>query len=469
MTPPQGRGDPAPCPQPHRERDRLGDGLWAATLIWIVGMATVFPLGNDALEAVSVFTFDRIAFLAVAALLVLVIARTPAMLHRWGRVEVMMALYLAVVVVSWTMTLPEKHAVDMKRDVDLLLTSFLMPYTAFVIARYCGWSRWQVRTAAWVIVAGVGAFLIAVGLVQGLIDWRFLVSEAHQAVHRSRARGSFPNALPYAVLLALLVPIALALRVHDARRTRRVLLVVLCAGLLEALLLSQIRIVWIALPAALLYCAAVCPPTRRAAVLSGVALLTAIALASGGMDLRLISRADGALVQLPGGVGQRMVDSWPVYDRVAVYATALNMIAHRPLLGFGFGTRTFERWRGAYLTSCCGVSPDYAAECAVPHNELLNVLVLLGAVGLAAYLGLLRELWRLLSAGRAAPADPDRAILAAGVQTGFVLLVITAQLHDVMYLSSVQVLFFFFVGLVAPLAIGAGERAAAAPGERGSR
>ena len=89
-------------------------------------------------------------------------------------------------------------------------------------------------------------------------------------------------------------------------------------------------------------------------------------------------------------------------------------------------------------------------KCAVPHNEVLNLLVLMGVVGLVVYLGLLRVVWRLLSFARTSAAGRGALALAAALQAAaVVMLVISAQLHDMMYLSVVQVIFFFLVGLAA--------------------
>ena len=141
------------------------------------------------------------------------------------------------------------------------------------------------------------------------------------------------------------------------------------------------------------------------------------------------------------------------------------MIAHRPLVGFGFGAHTFEMSRAPYYASCCGVSPEWAVACVVPHNEVLNVLVLMGAAGLLVCVVLLRELWRQLAAGRAS-ADPLQATLAACVLADFIMLIVTGQLHDVMYLYVAQVVFFFLAGLVASRVLQP-EPAAPVPGERG--
>jgi O-antigen ligase len=433
-----------------------GGVLWAATLIWVVGMVTVFPIGNRALEAVSVFTYDRIAYLIVAALLAVAVVRNPAILRQFDRMELAIALYLAIVVTSWLTTLSDKHVVELKQDVDLLVLCFLMPFAAFVIGRHCGWTSAQIRTACWVIVIAACTYLIVLGLVQAFVDWRFLVAVADQDMHRRRARGSFPNAVPYAAFLSLLVLLALTLHAYEPQRRRRVLLLALCVGLVEALVLSRVRITWVALPIALLYLAAVDPPARRSAVAVSAALFATIALAFAGLDLHQLALPNGALAQPAAGVAERIADSEPMYNRVAVYATALNMIVHRPLLGFGVGARTFMDSRAPYYASCCGVSWEWAVPCAVPHNEVLNLLVLMGVVGLLAYLLLVSKLWRLLAARRRACPGTPRASLAACAQASFIVLAITAQLHDVMYFFSVQVLFFLVAGLVTQATAPAG-------------
>lgn len=426
--------------------DRLGPWLRGATVIWVVGMATVFPVGNDALEALSVLTFDRIAYLVVLALAALWIAREPGVLRRLGSVEAAMAIYGGVVLLSWLTTLSGKTVVDLKRDVDLLLTSVAMPLTAFLIARHGGWSRSGATSSLWLVVVLATAFLLAVGLVQALYDWRFLVAETYQNFHRSRARGSFPNALPYSAVLGLLIPLAVVVGARESRPGRRRAMGIACAGLAEALLLSQIRIAWVAVPATLVWLAWVCAPIRRIAVIvaAGFSLLVILALL--GVDLGLIASGDGALRQRFGSVRERVEDAEPTYNRVAVYATALNMIRDRPLLGYGFGGRTFVRERDPYLTSCCGVSPEWAVICQVPHNEMLNQLVLMGLIGLLAFVAMIVVLWRRLTSVRLSGSD-GAVPLAIAAQAGVLVLLVIGQLHDVMFLYAAQALLFFTAGL----------------------
>lgn len=439
----------APAYTAGAQRVDLDTVLWLATLTWIVGMSTVFPLGNDALEAVSVFTFDRIAFLVVAALFALLVLRTPALLRRLGRVEAMVAVYLLWVLGSWLTTLDYKDAVDVKRDGNLLLNCFLMPYLAFLIARHGGWTRDRVMMSALVAAGAIGAYLVITGAIQSLFDWRFIVAQAHQEVHRSRARGPFENAILYGVTLALLLPLTVTLREYQARRSVRVGLIVLCIGIIEAVVLSRVRVVWVALPLGLFWLAARSLRLRRAAIVAGLAVLAAVGLGMAGVDATRLARPSGAARQHGASVGERALESGPIYNRVAVYATALNMIRHRPLLGWGFGAHTFTEWRDDYYASCCGVSWQWAVVCAVPHNEALNLLLLLGLVGLLIYLGVVRELWRLLSLPVADPFARD--LLACG-QAALLLVAMTALMHDTMYMAPVQMLLFFVIGLAGAAA-----------------
>lgn len=433
----------------HRERTGLDTALWLSALGWVVGTTTLFPLGNDALEAVSVLTFDRIALLLVAGLGAVVAARDRARWRGWGRVERSLALFCAIAALSWSTTLAGKSSVDFKRDVNLLLTGFVMPYAAFVLARHAGWTARQRMTSVRVIVAVIATVLVAIGLVQGLLDWRFLVAEANQDVHRSRVRGPFDNAVPYVFVLTVLVPVALAWYAHAARRRTRVLVALLCLGLVAGLILAQTRIVWVAVPVGLLYFAALSRSVRRPALLLAAALGAAIVASLMGIDHRLIGGPNSAAAAPRGGTATRMRDVEPLYHRVAVWGTALNMAVHRPLVGFGFGARTFVNAREGYYASCCGVSPAWAVPCHVPHNEILNVLVLMGGVGLLAYFAVLWALWRLL-ARHATRDDTFPRSVALAVQVALLMLAVCAQFHDVMYLTPLQILFFFLAGLAAP-------------------
>ena len=85
--------------------------------------------------------------------------------------------------------------------------------------------------------------------------------------------------------------------------------------------------------------------------------------------------------------------------RAAVYAGGWEMFLERPLTGWGFHQMPAELPRHV---------SGYEERVLYPHNTYLEVLVELGMMGLALYLWLMWELWRL-----------GRGAIPAGEKNGF--------------------------------------------------
>lgn len=99
-----------------------------------------------------------------------------------------------------------------------------------------------------------------------------------------------------------------------------------------------------------------------------------------------------ALVVLPETIArQRIGDSGTVLFRLNLWKVALSMAADRPLVGAGFGS--FGSSLGDYQRE---ITMGYQVRIsATPvHNTVLSVLVELGAIGLALYLGALVAMFR---------------------------------------------------------------------------
>jgi O-antigen ligase len=430
--------------------NRHVQGRWpfVLTMLWIAGLPTFVLLANRFLDSVPVLKADRVVYLLAAGPLLLTALRRPRSLQPAGWVEKAMAVYLAVILVSWGTTLPSKDLHAFKQDADFLLTCFVMPFTAFLIARNAAWTRERIMVCLWILVGGVGTYLLLFGTVQYTYDWSFLVPEALQHIHPDRAKGPFENAVPYGVVLSMLVPLALFLYQQARHRWARFILVAIAVGLVQSIVASKTRAVWIALPAALLVPFMRYPRSRLLAALLVADLALQVLLAPAvGLD--------------PWGLRQRLIQPEPVYDRVAVSATASNMIEHRPLFGFGFGMFTFQDDKADYYASWGGISPQWAVYPNSPHNDFLNVLVLMGVFGLLAYVALLLTSWQLLwrTQARWRQINPFAAELATFVHAAFLVLLVTGQFHAVMYMSFAQVLFFFLLGIVAWESAGAAQSA----------
>jgi len=408
------------------------------TMVWIAGLPTFVIFANRVLSHVPVLKADRVLCLLAAAMSVVAALRRPRTLQPVGRVEKAMVVYLTVILVSWVTTLPHKTVAAFKQDADFLLTCFLMPFTAFLIARNTPWTPLRIRTCLWALVGGVGTYLVLFGAVQYTYDWNFLVAEAIKNVHPDRAKGPFENAVPYGVVLSMLVPLTLFLYARARGRLARGALVTIAIGLIEGIVASKTRAIWVGLPVAL-----VLPSLRHPRIRPLAALLTA--------DLALQVLLAPAVGLDFWGLQQRLVEPEPVYARVAASATASNMAEHRPLFGFGFGMFTFQDDKAAYYASWGSIPETFAVYPNSPHNDFLNVLVCMGLFGLIPYLVLLWTSWQVLSRGRARgqPGDPVGRELAGFIEAVFVILLIVGQFHAVMRMSYAQVLFFFLLGIVA--------------------
>jgi len=407
-------------------------------MLWIAGLPTFVLALHPLFASVPVLKPDRVTFLLAAAPLAIAAVRRPGSVQPPGRLEAAMALYLGLIVVSWVTTFPSKDSATIKADADFLLTSFVMPFTAFLIARNLSWTERRMAIGLWILVGGVATYLLLYGAVQYTVDWGALVPTELKEAHPDRAQGPFENAVLYGVVLSLFLPLVLLLFLHTSTLWIRLVLVAIALGVLQSIVGSKTRSVWLALPIAMLIPILRYPRGRLLAA-AIVALLAAQVLLVPRLGLDF------------WGLRTRLTQVNQIHDRVAVTATATNMIQHRPLFGFGVGMFTFNADKASYYASWGAVSTKSAVYPNSPHNDLLNVVVMMGVIGLLAYAALLAAivwlLWR-----RPAPGGPRTAFaadLAAAVQAIFLIVIVNGLFHSVMHMAYVQTLLFFLLGMVA--------------------
>lgn len=403
-------------------------------LIWIAGLP-LYRLHPVHLGGVRGLTPERVTFAAALLAWAATALRARRRPQAAGAIELALAVYLAAFVLSWLTTWPAKDAVTLKQDADFLLGTAIMPAAAFVMARNLAWTPARVSATLWVLVAGVGTLLAAWGLAQSLYDWGFLVPPALKEMHPDRAQGPFDNAVPYGVALSLLLPLALVLLAWTRQRAARLALGVLLVGLVQGIVASKTRSVWLALPIALGLTAGA-TAWRRAAGAALVALLALQVLLGPQLG---IDR---------WGLWQRLTQTRQIDDRVALAATSAAMIRARPWSGFGVGADTFQREKAPYYAGWGAVPAADAVYPNNPHNDVLNVLVMLGVPGLVLWLAVVAAAWRLLAARRRGGA-PRTAELAAGVQAMGIVLLINGQFHSVLHMGFALVVLWFCIGMVA--------------------
>jgi putative inorganic carbon (HCO3(-)) transporter len=271
----------------------------------------------------------------------------------------------------------------------LLAGKYLVPFTLFYLAQlvFVGERRFrQFELFALIVLAYLSFTAIAfLAGAEWLIFPRFILDES-LGHHADRARGPLLQAVANGVSLNLLGMLA----VHAYRRgaMRGVRAALLLASVPVAILATMTRAVWLSFGGSVVALIFRCRHRVLCRALVGLVVVGAV-----GLGVVLSPReSDGAL-------SERLEERGPVDYRAAVYAGGWDMFLEHPLTGWGFNRMPAELPRHV---------SGYKEKVLYPHNTYLELLVEHGVVGLALYLWLMWELWRL-----------RRGAIPAGEQHGF--------------------------------------------------
>ena len=348
----------------------------APSLLFLAALTAMLLRHPD----VAFYEIDRVAF----ALLVVGVAGRAVIFRQrllvWERATWPM-IGLTLLAVASVMGRPFDH-----ETWSLLASKFIVPFTLFHLAGlvFTGGKRFrQFEVFALIVLAYLSftaiAFLVG---ARDLIFPRFIL-DGSLGFHADRARGPLLQAVANGVSLNLLGLLAL----HAYRRgsMRGVKMLLLLASVPVAVLATMTRAVWVSF-AGTVVALVFLSRNRTLRLVCVVGMVVAVL----GIAIVLSSTALG------GALSDRMEERGPVDYRAAVYAGGWQMFLERPLTGWGFHQMPDE------LPRFVG---GYDEKVLYPHNTYLELLVEHGVVGLALYLWLMYELWRL---GRGAIPDAER-------------------------------------------------------------
>jgi O-antigen ligase len=259
-------------------------------------------------------------------------------------------------------------------------------------------------TALGAVLSGYGFAIAVFGLIQGIASngklyWlRSLPSGGW-------IYGPYINHNHYAGLMEMLTPIPLAICSVDGVRGRRKALAVLAAAVMAStIFLSGSRGGMVAFAAQLALLATFLITRRknwRATFAVGTFLFIALALLAwlggGELAVRLFSIHSGTRAELSGGT------------RLTIDRDALQMFAQKPVFGWGLGV--FPEAYPQFSTLATNLQVGMA------HNDYLQLLVEMGALGFAAALWFLVTLfrWAIRKLKRWPPDTNTAAALAAAL------------------------------------------------------
>jgi O-antigen ligase len=259
---------------------------------------------------------------------------------------------------------------------SLLASKFIVPFGLFHLATLVFVKERSLRhfeLFALVILAYLCFTSIAfLAGAKSLIFPRFILDES-LGHHADRARGPLLQAVANGVSLNLLG--VLALHSYLRGRLRGVKAAVLLASVPIAILATMTRAVWLSFVVsiwALIFCTHNRRLRRLCAAVLGIGVLGLLVVLS--LDCQRQALSD------------RLQESGPVDYREAVYSGGWQMFLEKPIAGWGLNQMPFELARHV---------SGYRERELFPHNTYLELLVEHGMVGLALYVWLMWEIFRL--------------------------------------------------------------------------
>jgi putative inorganic carbon (hco3(-)) transporter len=354
--------------------------LMVAPALLFLAMLTAMLLRN---QNVPFYEIDRVAF----GLLVMgVVGRAMVLRQRLFLVERMTWPMLGLIGLALATVIRQPFETE---TWSLLASKFIVPFVLFHVAALVFTEERKFRQFeifALLVLAYLSFIAIAFLLgARALIFPRFILDEG-LGFHADRARGPFLQAVANGVSLNILGLVAL--HAYQRGRVRGLKIAVLLASVPVAILATMTRAVWLSF---------------AGTVVVVIFLSQNRALRRAGVGLALLA-ATGFIVlsshELRVALSDRLEERGPVEFRAAVYAGSWQMFLDRPLIGWGFHQMPADLPR--YVSG-------YKDKVLYPHNTYLELLVEQGVVGLALYVWLMWEMWRL--GGGAIPAGEKNGFL----------------------------------------------------------
>jgi len=424
----------------------LAVGLWApvgALMAWLVSGPTLGSWVSFRIGPLPALTPDRAIFVILFLITAVRVMVRSRPMPRLGLVAWCMLLFSLFALGSTFVRGGTWRTIEeggIKSDLIFLIQGYMIPFLGFVLARAL---IVRERHASWLLYTLIAVSTVAgaVGILEYFTGIKVFNPTRFESIHENRATGSFATAVEFGMIMdAGLIAATLMLLRTRTLLGRSTLAAVIGLGLV-AVVFSKTRSVWLALAVGLTVLALGERRLRRPMAMVAVFALLALLLSL------------PILLQTQFAQG-RVFAIEPIYNRVALTATALDMAAEHPLLGAGFGRFTFLEDKWQHISSMGDIPPYYAYQLSHPHNSWLHILVLLGLVGFVLFALVIamvgRGAWRLrrLTTGQPGPVR-DLALASLAV---FAVYLVVSLFTELMFYAQAGVQVFVLLGAAHSLA-----------------
>lgn len=359
-----------------------------------------------------------------------------------GRLELLMAWFIIFAAASavasggsrQTNLIVKNPGGSLGLDLVFLTVGYGIPFLGFFLAKNLLRRDTHIRWLLGMFIAA-GVFVALTGVLQDRFGVSFFTPTRITVSHQGRATGTMTSAQEFGLVVGTSLLTAVICFLRSRYVPERFVLAVAIAIMSAGIALNRTRVIWLGLVAGVAVATFYEPALRKRVIAAGMAATLSLAVA-----WPLIANTE--LIQ------GRVLDLVPVYHRVVTAATGLNMFADSPLVGHGFGRYTYDSEKWPYITGIAGLSPYYALDIGVPHNEYLHILVLLGLVGFVPYVAMLVLAWRTAARHYRECGDvagPQHAI-ALIFLSAFALYLTTAFTADAMFSGAANLQIYALLG-----------------------
>ncbi|SCY56907.1 O-antigen ligase family protein [Microvirga guangxiensis] len=410
-------------------------------MLWLIGQPTLFVFPNNIAASVPFFTLERALFLLLLGLMIVRMMTRSVEARPMSKLDRRALIFVGVLVVSFLTTIIDKDLKTIRGDLAFLLQCYLMPWLSILIARRLDWTETDVlRFLRLLTIAGLGLF--GIGVLQFFLGIKWFTPTSFEVIHEGRTTGTFANAVEYGSVLAGIGLLTLAQLVTTQNLLLRLALLFSFGIMVGGIVICMTRSPLVGLALGLLI---VFLGDRRIRPL----------IAAGGAFGVLAAAAVIPLVLDVDALLYRFSELEPIYNRVALFMTATNMIENFPVFGIGFGRHSFSDAKNAYLDGAGEIGAEWAAGIGVPHFEYIHVLVLCGTVGLICYI---LAFTACISTLRAIYRDP-RATTFTRTTALYVLAMLASLLVNGLFVDFLAYNYFmslvcFMVGMVSVMRVG---------------
>jgi O-antigen ligase len=259
---------------------------------------------------------------------------------------------------------------------SLFAAKWLVPFILYHLAAYIFNDEQSLRkfeTFSLIVLGylSLTAIFFMVDATQFIFP-RYILDES-LGYHADRARGPFLQAVANGVALNLLGLVAL--NSFRRKRLRGGLALLFLVALPLAIVATKTRAVWLSFAGSILVLLFFSPSQRLRRACLGFVLAGSLGLAA------VVTFADGNT-----SLTDRLEERGPVMFRMAIYQSGWEMFLQKPIAGWG---------AAGMQTELSKRISDFHQEQFFFHNTYLEIVVQYGLVGLALYLWIIVDLFKL--------------------------------------------------------------------------